>query len=572
MLKQSVRTPLNEAISSARSSIWIAVIFSLFINILALVSPLYMLQVYDRVLTSRNESTLIFLTLIVVFLLVVYAALEWCRTQVLVRGGVRFDRVVQEPVFTSVLKARLRGASGTDGQAIRDGDSIREFLTGPGLIAFCDAPWMPVFLAVSFLLHPAFALLAVIGGTVIFALALANEYATRASLANASRAAIAAQSDATATIRNSEVMRAMGMWRGLMQRWQDRRDELIRWQAQASDRGGGLMAAIKLSRAILQTAILGLGAYLAIKGSITPGSMIAASILVGRSVAPIEAAVGQWKSFVNARGAWTRLQSLFIATKEVEERMSLPAPQGALSVEAILVAPPGSKQPTIRGVSFAIEAGTALGIIGPSAAGKSSLARALVGVWPTLNGTFRLDGFDIKQWDPEQLGDHIGYLPQDIELFSGSVAENIARFKEVVPEKVVQAAQLAGVHEMIQQLTDGYNTQIGDAGVALSGGQRQRIGLARALYGEPALIVLDEPNASLDSQGEAALVHALQRLKSMKKTLVFITHKTNLLGLADKILVLNQGQVQLFGDRDEVLAKVFGGPKAVSTQPQLIAR
>lgn len=572
MLKQSTRTPLNDAISSARSAIWIAVIFSLFINVLALVSPLYMLQVYDRVLTSRNETTLIFLTLIVVFLLVVYAALEWCRTQVLVRGGVRFDRVVQEPVFTGVLKARLRGASNMDGQAIRDADSVREFMTGPGLIAFCDAPWMPVFFAVSYLLHPAFALLAVIGGTVLFLLALANEYATRTSLANASRAAIAAQSDASATIRNSEVMRAMGMWRGLMQRWQIRRDDLIRWQAQASDRGGGLMAAIKLSRSILQTAILGLGAYLAIKGSITPGSMIAASILVGRSVAPIEAAVGQWKSFVNARGAWSRLQSLFNATREVEERMSLPAPKGALSVEAIIVAPPGSKQPTIRGVSFAVEAGTALGIIGPSAAGKSSLARALVGVWPTLNGAFRLDGFDIKQWDPEDLGKHIGYLPQDIELFSGSVAENIARFNKVDPEKVVRAAQLAGVHEMVQQLSDGYDTQIGDGGVALSGGQRQRIALARALYDEPALIVLDEPNASLDSQGEAALVQALQRLKALKKTLVFITHKTNLLVLADKILVLNQGTVQLFGDRDEVLAKVFGGPKAVSTQPQLIAR
>lgn len=572
MLKQSLRTPLNEAISSARSSIWIAVIFSLFINVLALVSPLYMLQIYDRVLTSRNESTLIFLTLIVAFLLAVYAALEWCRTQVLVRGGVRFDRVVQEPLFTSVLKARLRGAANADGQAIRDGDSIREFLTGPGLIAFCDAPWMPVFMAVSFLLHPAFALLAVIGGVVIFGLAIANEYATRASLANASRASIAAQSDASATMRNAEVMRAMGMWRGLMQRWQGRRDELIRWQAQASDRGGGLMAAIKFSRAILQTAILGLGGYLAIKGSITPGSMIAASILVGRSVAPIEAAVGQWKSFVAARGAWSRLQSLFNATKENEDKMTLPEPKGALSVESIIVAPPGSKQPTIRGVSFAVEAGTAVGIIGPSAAGKSSLARALVGVWPTFNGAFRLDGFDIKQWNPEQLGKHIGYLPQDIELFSGSVAENIARFGDVDPQKVVHAAQLAGVHEMVQQLSDGYDTQIGDAGVVLSGGQRQRIALARALYDEPALIILDEPNASLDSQGETALIQALQRLKTLKKTLIFITHKTNLLGLADKILVLNQGTVQLFGDRDEVLAKVFGGPKAVSPHPQAVAR
>lgn len=565
------QTPLNAALTAARPAIWIAIVFSLFINVLALVSPLYMLQVYDRVLTSRNESTLLFITLIAVFLLIVYAGLEWCRTQVLVRGGVRFDRVVQEPVFTSVLTARLRGAQNMDGQSIRDGDSVREFLTGPGLIAFCDAPWMPVFFAVSYLLHPAFALLAVIGGIVIFLLALANEYATRSSLSNASRAGMAAQGDASATFRNSEVMRAMGMWRGLMRRWQVRRDELIRWQAEASDRGGGLMAAIKLARAVLQTAILGLGAYLAIKGSISPGSMIAGSILVGRSVAPIEAAVGQWKSFVNARGAWSRLQALFNATREGGERMSLPPPNGAIALESLVVAPPGSKQPTVRNVSLELEPGTALGVIGPSAAGKSSLARALVGVWPTLAGAFRLDGFDIKQWDPELLGRHIGYLPQDIELFSGSVAENIARFNIVDAEMVVRAAQLAGVHEMVQQLPDGYDTQIGDSGVALSGGQRQRIALARALYGEPALVVLDEPNASLDSQGEAALLKALQRLKANKQTLIFITHKTNLLGLADKILVLNQGMIQLFGDRDEVLVKVFGGPKAVPAHPQVAA-
>jgi ATP-binding cassette subfamily C protein RsaD len=557
-------TPLNTALAAVRPAVVIAVIFSLFINILALVSPLYMLQIYDRVLSSRNTNTLIVLSLIVVFLLMVYAALEWCRTQILVRGGVRFDRELQKPLFGSVLTASLRGANNAETQAFRDGDSVREFLTGPGLIAFCDAPWIPVFVAVSFVLHPLFGVLAIAGGLVIFALALANEFVTRRSLQQASVSSIAAQNDAAATMRNSEVMRAMGMWHGLRDRWLTKRDEMIRSQAVASDRGGGMMASIRFFRAFLQTGILGLGAYLAIIGSISPGAMIAASILVGRALAPIESAVGQWKSFVSARSAWSRLQALFRKTQEEGEKMNLPAPKGALSIEAVVVAPPGAKKPTIKALSFTLEPGTALGVIGPSAAGKSSLARALVGVWPTLAGAVRLDGFDIKQWQPEHLGQHIGYLPQDVELFSGTIAENIGRFKTIDSDKVVAAARLAGVHEMIQQLPEGYDTQIGDDGVALSGGQRQRIALARAIYGDPVLIVLDEPNASLDSHGEAALVQALRRLKEYKRTVVFITHKPNLLSVADKIMVLNQGAAQAFGDRDEVLGRMHGGLKPVA--------
>lgn len=567
MSKQMARkTPLNLAVNAARPAIVVAVIFSLFINVLALVSPLYMLQVYDRVLTSRSESTLLFLTLIVVFLLLVYAALEHLRTQALLRGGVRYDEVLQSPVFASIFFARLRKGAGNDAQGIRDTDTIREFLTGSGLIAFCDVPWIPVFVVVSCLLHPVFGLIAVIGGLVIFSLALANEFATRSALNKASVAGMMAQNDVTATLRNSEVMRAMGMWGGLQRRWQERRDELIDWQATASSRGGGIMSAIKFSRAVLQTFILGTGAYLAIKGSISAGSMIAASILVGRALAPIEAAVGQWKTFVNARAAWARLQALFAMTDDQQERMNLPAPKGRLAIDSIVVTPPGSRVAAVRGVSFVLEPGTSLGLIGPSAAGKSSLARAIVGVWPAAMGGIRLDGFEIKQWDPEALGQHIGYLPQDVELFAGSIAENIARFRQVDSAQVLEAAQLAGVHEMIQQLPEGYDTQIGEGGLTLSGGQRQRIGLARCLYGKPALIVLDEPNASLDAPGEAALVKAVEHLKQNRQTLIFITHKTNILGVADKILMLNQGAVQLFGDRDEVLAKIFGGPRPVASQ------
>ncbi len=559
-------TPLNRAFQVAKPAIFTATFFSLFINLLALVSPLYMLQVYDRVLTSRNVTTLVVLTLVVVILFVVYAALESLRTQVLVRGGIAFDNVLRGPTFTSVLDANIKHAAG-GAQAFRDTDEVRGFLTGAGLITFCDAPWIPVFLVVSFVLHPFFGFLAIISGLIIFGLAVANDYATRDPIKKATIAAIGAQNDASATLRNAEVMRAMGMWGGLQKRWQGRRDELIAWQASASDRGGSIMSIIKFVRQVVQTLILGGGAYLAIEGKISPGAMIAASILVGRALAPIEAGVGQWKSFIAARGAWDRVQTLFRATIDDNERMALPAPKGDLRVEGVVIAPPGAQRPTVMGASFALAAGQTLCIVGPSAAGKSSLMRGLVGVWPAIQGAIRLDGFDLKHWDPQALGQHIGYLPQDVELFSGTVAENIARFAEYDPEDVIEAATMAGVHPMIQGLANGYDTQIGEGGFALSGGQRQRIALARAVYRKPALIVLDEPNASLDSEGENALAQAILELKKAGKTIIIATHKVNILSLCDKILVLNGGAAQMFGDRDEVMAQLFGGPKAVAAAP-----
>jgi len=556
------KTPLNAALKASMPALSTAVVFSLFINVLALVSPLYMMQVYDRVLTSRNEFTLLVLTLIVIFLFVVYAALEALRARVLVRGGVRFDNVIHGPVFDAVMDVSI-GRSTTEAQAFRDTDNVREFVSGAGLIAFCDVPWIPVFVVVSYLLHPFFGYLAIGSGAVIFLLAVANDFATRSAIGLATRASIAAQGDVTATLRNVEVMKAMGMWGGLQRRWQVRRDELIAWQAIASDRGAFIMAIIKFTRQVVQTLILGGGAYLAIKGSISAGTMIAASILVGRALAPIEGAVGQWKALLGARGAWERLQHLFHATAAQTARMNLPRPRGRLSVENAVVVPPGSKIPTLRSASFIMEPGTVLGIVGPSAAGKSSLVRALVGVWPTVAGAIRLDGFDLKHWDPQDLGQYVGYLPQDVELFFGTVAENIARFREVEPEMVIQAAQLAGVHEMIQQLPEGYETQIGEAGLALSGGQRQRVALARAVFGLPPLIILDEPNASLDAQGEAALTDTINHMRQAGCSVIFVTHKLNLLGTADKIAVLNGGAIQAFGDREEILAKLFGGPRAV---------
>ncbi len=554
-------TPLNDAFRTMYPVIGMAVVFSFFINLLALVSPLFMLQVYDRVLTSRNVLTLVFLTLIALFLLAIYAVLETLRTQVLVRGGVQFDASLRDRIYRGALEVNLKRRGGNEAQAFRDVDSVREFLTGAGILSFCDVPWIPLFVGVAFVLHPYFGILAIIAGALIFGLAVANDYITRDALKRATVAGIAAQNDVSATLRNSEVMYAMGMWAGLMRRWKLKRDEMIAWQATGSDRGGGVMSGIRFARQAVQTLILGGGAFLAIDGKISPGAMIAASIIVGRALAPIEAGVGQWKTYLNARGAWDRLQSLFDATDDSKSRMALPTPTGRLSAEALVVAPPGLRTPTLRGATFTLEAGATLAIVGPSAAGKSSLVRALVGVWPALAGEIRLDGSELKHWDPQALGSHIGYLPQDVELFSGTVAENIARFNEVHADEVIAAAKLAGVHGMIQDLPEGYETQIGDGGAGLSGGQRQRIALARAVYRQPPLIVLDEPNASLDATGEAALIETLKILKAARKTVVFVTHKTNLLSLSDTIMILRDGVVASMGPRDQILRQLVDASK-----------
>ena len=376
---------------------------------------------------------------------------------------------------------------------------------------------------------------------------------------------MAAHADASATLRNAEVMRAMGMAPGLKDRWGERRDDQIAWQAVASDRGSALMAGMKTFRQIVQVLILGLGGYLCIEGELSAGGIVAASIIVGRALAPIELAVSQWKNFQNSRGAWTRLQELFRSNVEGQQRMPLPPPQGKLTVEQVVAAPPGSRTAVLRGISFQLEKGKTLAVIGPSAAGKSSLIRVLLGVWPAANGAVRLDGFAIDQFDPNDLGPYVGYLPQDVELFAGSIAQNISRFRQADHGDVIKAAKLAGVHEMVQQMPDGYDTEIGDGGQSLSGGQRQRIGLARALFGHPTVVVLDEPNANLDSPGEIALIEAIRQLKTAGTTVVFVTHKTNMLSLADKVLVMDQGTIRLYGERDEILAQIFSGPKVVPT-------
>ena len=554
---------LWDGFKAARPAFVSAIVFSFFINLLAFVGPLYMLQIYDRVITSRNETTLLFITLIAGFLLVVFAILEKIRSAVFVRAGVLFDSKTRARLFETVLHGTIKHPSVAESSVLRQIDAIREFLTGAGLISFCDVPWIPIFIVGCFILHPWFGFVATAGALLIFGFAVANEMLTSKQLKAAAISSNAAGNYASATFRNVEVLLAMGMWRPLRERWMAKQHEVLALQAQASDRAGILVSATKFIRAFLQIAILGTGAYLSIIQESTPGAMIAASIIMGRALAPVELVVAHWKSFLGARSAYDRISDLVRAVPRQAERMKLPDPVGQISVENLAVAPPGGKRPTVHGVTFRLSPGTALGVVGPSAAGKSTLARALVGVWPILMGAIRIDGGELSNWDNEQLGQHIGYLPQDIELFSGTIAENICRFQAVDSNQVVAAARLAGVHDMVQGLPEGYNTQIGDGGQSLSGGQRQRIGLARALYGMPALVVLDEPNASLDAEGEAALLQAIEQLKKNKCTVVLVTHKTKILSVMDKLLVMANGQVRGFGDKDDVFAKLIA-PRVAS--------
>lgn len=557
---------LKDGIKATRPVFVTAIVFSFFINLLMFVSPLYMLQVYDRVLGSRNETTLIGITVIAAFALVVYALLEMLRSRILVRAGILFDEKIANPIFAAVHRGNLRNPEGGHGIALRDVDTVREFLTGSGLLAFCDAPWTPVFLLACFVLHPWFGWMAIVGGLIIFALTLLNEVATKKELAAAGQAGNAAAQYAQATLRNTEVLQAMGMLGALRRLWGQRHDEVLAFQALASDRAGFIVASTKFTRMFLQTLILGVGAYLAIHREISPGSMIAASIIIGRALAPVELLVANWKGFTAVRTSYARLQRLIEVAGPEPERMNLPRPAGTIEAEGLIVAAPGKAQPILQGVSFKLPAGTIVGVVGPSAAGKSSLARAVTGVWPILRGTLRIDGSELSHWDPQLLGRHIGYLPQDVELFAGTVAENIARFEAIDEEAVIAVARKAGCHELIQSLPDGYNTQIGMGGQALSGGQRQRIALARAMYGNPSFIVLDEPNASLDAAGEEALMKAVHELKQMGTTIMIVTHKVNILTAVDAVLVMNAGTVQAFGPRDQILGQI-AGPRAVPNPP-----
>jgi len=557
-MSQVSKNILSEALAEARPGYASAIFFSFFINLLALVGPLYMLQIYDRVISSRNVSTLVALTAIAFVMLVVYGILDKVRSKILLSLGLLFDAKVRGSVFNTVARGTLLEPASGHSQALRALDSVREFLIGSGPLAFCDAPWIPLFIAACFILHVWFGLIATAGGVLIFALAIVNELFTRAHAKDAARGNAAAANYATATVRNAEVLHAMGMLEALRERWLTRQKWALDRQAAAAARSGTFISAAKLVRTLLQVAILGAGAYLAIEQEVSPGAMIAASIIMGRALAPVETSVSNWSRFLAARAAYDGIATLLRVIPAEPLRMRLPAPRGEISVENVSAVTPGGKHAVLANISFSLQSGEVLGMIGPSAAGKSSLARVLVGVWRPVSGKMRIDGSDLSHWNIDQLGPHIGYLPQDVELFSGSVAENISRFGPFHEDKIIAAAMSAGVHEMVQRLPEGYDTQIGEGGHALSGGQRQRIGLARALYGNPAFIVLDEPNANLDAEGEAALIAALEQLRKNGQTVVLITHKTSLLATVDRLLVLKGGKIHAFGTFDEVVS--ISGP------------
>jgi ATP-binding cassette subfamily C protein len=508
------KNSLQIAYGKFRTTIIATVVFSFFINLLMFVGPLYMLQIYDRVLSSRNEMTLVMISSIAIAMLISYGLLEWTRSRLLVRAGLQFDEVIADPVFHRVVQQKTAQPGSNAQVALGDIDKVREFMTGQGILAFFDAPWVPLFLALCFAFHPWLGLVATIGALIIFALALANEFTTRGALQDAGKASQGASHFVNTTMQNAEVIRALGMEKQLTKRWLKQHDDMLLHQAKASDRAGIIMSSSKFVRMSLQVAILGTGAYLAIQQLISPGIMIAASIVMGRALAPVEQAVSQWKQFVGARSAHHRLKQLFAAVSEQEERIQLPRPTGALSVDQLFAVVPGTRDTLLRGISFKVSPGDVLAIIGPSGSGKSSLVRHLVGAMSPAGGTVRLDGTELQHWDPDQLGQNMGYLPQDVKLFGGTVFENISRFEDQPnDEDVVAAATLSGAHEMIQTLGNGYETEVGDGGMYLSGGQRQRVGLARAVYQNPSVVVLDEPNSNLDSMGEKAVTHCIQELQ-----------------------------------------------------------
>jgi ATP-binding cassette subfamily C protein EexD len=568
-MSRSHENNLQAALKACRGSFFSVGFFSFFVNTLMLVPTFYMIQISGRVVPSSSTSTLIMLTLILTVLMMTLGSLEWVRSRIMVRISNRLDVLLSRDVYRASFKKALNsGGMDASAQSLNDLTSLRQFLTGNGLFAFFDAPWLPVYTAVMFLFHPWFGWMTVIAAVVLVVLAYLNHRYTGKALTEANKQSLTSNLHTTKSLRNAEVIESMGMLDTLMSKWAVRQRRVLVLQSDASDKAGVITSISKTFRNWAQSMMLAAGAWLVITHEINPGLMMAGSLLLGRALAPIDLMIGSWKGFVAARVQYQRLNETLDKLNAEPERMSLPDPEGHLQVENLVVAPPGAKAPVIRNISFVTPAGSIVGIVGPSAAGKSTLARALLGIWPPQHGVVRLDGADISTWDKQKLGPHLGYLPQDIELFEGSISDNIARFTKVDPEKTVLAARIAGVHEMILQLPDGYDTVIGSEGVNLSGGQRQRIGLARAVYGNPRLIVLDEPNSNLDEVGERALGVALQKMKETGATVFIISHRPNVLSRLDRIMVLNSGTMTMYGPRDQVIAELAQQQAKAQAQTQ----
>ena len=541
--------------------------FSCIVNILMLTGSLFMLQVYDRVLTSGSVPTLVALIGIVIALYAYYGFLEYLRARILVRIGRRVEETLRGRVFDSMAEHALRRTQGIGGQPINDLATIRQFLSGQGPFAFLDMPWVPVYLLVIFLMHWVLGVAAVMAAIVIFVLALWSEKATRGPLAEANSAMVKSSIMTDESRRNSEALHSLGMRGAIRKKWADMQQVALDHQTVANDVGGSLSAASRVLRLMVQSGILALGAYLAIQHQISAGSMIAASIIMGRALAPVEQAVASWQQFLGFRKAMERLGQVLAAVPAVGARMKLPQPSGKLEVENLIVQMPGAEKPVLQGITFTVEPGKGIGVIGPTGAGKSTLARALVGVMPITRGTVRLDGATHDQRDIDEAGKLIGYLPQDIQLFDGTAAQNIARFDVAAdPVKIVEAAQLANVHDLIMRLPKGYDTPLGENGARLSAGQRQRMALARCLYGDPVLFVLDEPNSNLDAEGEAALDRAIRVSMERGASVVVIAHRPSALASIQQILVLSEGRTVALGPRDEILRKVLNRPAAGNGQ------
>ncbi len=554
----AIQTEVGQALLNSRKAFIGVGVFSAFINILMLTGPLYMLQVYDRVLASGSVSTLTAITVLMVTMYAFMGFFDFIRSRILVRIADKFEHDVGKRTFDIWMKQGLFGRAGQRVRPLQDVAAIKQFLSGPGPATFFDMPWAPVFIAVMFLLHWSLGVLGIIGATIIFGFAWLNERTTRRPMAEAQAMRVRGQMFADIAHRNADAIAAMGMGADMQKKWGGYAARAAEQTVRGADRLGGITAYSKAFRMFIQSAILGWGAYLAVHQIITPGTMIAGSIIMGRALAPIQMALGQWRSFIGARQAFHRLNKFYKAVPEDADSMKLPAPTGALVVENIIAAPPGSKAAVLQGLNFALEPGQGLGVIGPSASGKSTLARLLVGVWMPQRGAVRLDGAAYDQWNKQELGPHIGYLPQEVELFDGTIGENIGRFREDAdPEQVVLAARRAGVHDMILRLSDGYDTRIGEGGAVLSGGQMQRIALARALFGDPALVVMDEPNANLDNEGDAALTAAIADLRKRGKTVVVMAHRPSAIAAVDQLLMLREGKQIAFGPKDEILKELM---------------
>jgi PrtD family type I secretion system ABC transporter len=552
----TAETPLRRALRACRRQFVLVGLFSGVVNLLQLTTSIYMMQVFDRVLATRILDTLLYLSLIAVAAVLVLALLEAVRGQVMQRLASWVEHRVAPEGFVRAIESTLRGRPYRM-EALRDLAVCRGYLGSPGALSLYDVPWVPVYLAVIFLLHPVMGWIAVGGALLLFALTLTSELSTSKLLREANTAAMTSQRRADAISRNAEVIDSMGMLPSVIGRWRESVAAISGPQQRAADRAAVLLAATKFFRLAVQIAILGVGAYLVLMQELTSGASIAGSIIMGRALAPVEQMIGGWKQLVQARQSFRRLQSFLAQPRLRPPGLPLPEPTGQLSVERVSYAFPGQGVAMIKGVNFSLTAGESLAVIGPSAAGKTTLIRLLIGTLPASAGTVRLDGADVYQWMREDFGRHVGYLPQDVELFDGTVYDNIARMREAEPEEVYDAARLAGCHEMILRLPNGYETQIGDGGLYLSGGQRQLIGLARAMFGRPKFVVLDEPNSNLDGDSEAALLRALERLKALDTTVVLVSHRPTLVQGVDKVLLLKDGAMEMFGPRVEVLKRLM---------------